>query len=436
MTNKSKDIIVKIGITPSEAPFRITCLRTFLYIAAIAESNAIKGGKSKVIFQIDDTNVAKRKHSNEEIIDFYNMIGILPFKHSEVEITCQTDIKDECEKYFNILDKQGFIIRNEDGTCAFDINKYIEVYGPSIEVKGIVSGNINFDARNLTDNRRVVIRRSDGSFLYNFSSAIDIIHWKFTTLIRGNNKMSSAAFQNMFINSLDIETPDYFHLPLLLEEKKENEFNVNARSSIRDLFNNGFSYMPVLNYILGTGYGDQMDHYNSLEEFNEQFEIDKLHKANSYFDFNIMKKQCNRFFQQEMNYEEYYNQLLRHIKLMGWKEEMLKYSMIGYEHRLSPQKIYQLYNQLGVKHFDEVLDDSTKNKIITIIDSLLIDYQSTINALLEDKEHKKESLKLVKYILSGYFDGLACDVYKSCYNEEEYQKRLTLVKEHLVRRNI
>ena len=41
-----------------------------------------------------------------------------------------------------------------------------------------------------------------------------------------------------------------------------------------------------------------------------------------------------------MNYEEYYNQLLRHIKLMGWKEEMLKYSMIGYEHRLSPQKIY------------------------------------------------------------------------------------------------
>ena len=199
MTNKSKDIIVKIGITPSEAPFRITCLRTFLYIAAIAESNAIKGGKSKVIFQIDDTNVAKRKHSNEEIIDFYNMIGILPFKHSEVEITCQTDIKDECEKYFNILDKKGFIIRNEDGTSAFDINKYIEVYGPSIEVKGIVSGNINFDARNLTDNGRVVIRRSDGSFLYNFSSAIDIIHWKFTTLIRGNNKMSSAAFQNMFI---------------------------------------------------------------------------------------------------------------------------------------------------------------------------------------------------------------------------------------------
>ena len=42
----------------------------------------------------------------------------------------------------------------------------------------------------------------------------------------------------------------------------------------------------------------------------------------------------------------------------------------------------------------------------------------------------------VAYILSGYFDGLACDVYKSCYNEEEYQKRLTLVKEHLVRRNI
>ena len=145
MTNQQKNIMVKIGITPSEAPFRITCLRTFLYITAIAENNAIKGGKSKIVFQIDDTNAAKRKHSNEEILEFYNMMGILPFKHSEVEITCQTDIKDECENYFNILDKKGFIIYNEDGTCAFDINKYVEVYGYNIEVKEPVSGNTNFD---------------------------------------------------------------------------------------------------------------------------------------------------------------------------------------------------------------------------------------------------------------------------------------------------
>ena len=40
MTDTPKDIIVKIGITPSEAPFRITCLRTFLYINAIAEKES------------------------------------------------------------------------------------------------------------------------------------------------------------------------------------------------------------------------------------------------------------------------------------------------------------------------------------------------------------------------------------------------------------
>lgn len=431
MIDKPKNIIVKIGITPSEAPFRITCLRTFLYINAIAENNAYKGGKSKVIFQIDDTDITKRKHSNEEIIEFYKQIGILPFKYSEIEITCQTDLKDECGKHFKVLDDKGFIIHNEDGTSAFNINKYIEVYGSTIEVKDPIMGNINFDAKNLTDNGKILIRRSDDSFLYNFSSAIDIIHWKFTTLIRGNNKMSSAAFQNMFINSLNEETPDYFHLPLLLEEKKKNEFGVNARSSIKDLFKNGFSYMPVLNYILGTGYGDQTDHYNSLEEFNEIFEIEKLHKTNSYFDFNIMKKQCNRFFQQDMTYEEYYNQLLRHIELMEWDENMLKYSNIGYAYRLSPQKIYQLYTQLSVPHFDEISDENTKNKILAIIESLIIDYQGTINALLSDKNSKKENLRLVKYILSGYFNGLTCDVYKNCYSEEEYQNRLRLVKEHI-----
>ena len=37
--NNPNDLVLKIGITPSNAPFRISCLRTFLYINAIAEKN-------------------------------------------------------------------------------------------------------------------------------------------------------------------------------------------------------------------------------------------------------------------------------------------------------------------------------------------------------------------------------------------------------------
>ena len=46
-------------------------------------------------------------------------------KHSDVEITTQTDLTNECEKYFEKLQKLGLIIHNEDGTDSFNIKKYI-----------------------------------------------------------------------------------------------------------------------------------------------------------------------------------------------------------------------------------------------------------------------------------------------------------------------
>ena len=66
-----------------------------------------------------------------------------------------------------------------------------------------------------------------------FSSAIDTIYWKFTHLVRGNDKLSSAAFQNMFITALGYQTPIYLHIPLLFEEK--NSMHINARDDFRDL---------------------------------------------------------------------------------------------------------------------------------------------------------------------------------------------------------
>ncbi len=101
--SKKENMILKIGITPSNAPFRITCLRTFLYIYAIAEKNALLGGNSKIIFQIDDTNEKRRLHSDDQIFDFYEKIGMLPPKYSEVIKTIQTDLKEECENFFKKL---------------------------------------------------------------------------------------------------------------------------------------------------------------------------------------------------------------------------------------------------------------------------------------------------------------------------------------------
>lgn len=424
---------IKIGITPSNAPFKIACLRTFMYIRAFAEKNAFDGGTSKVFIQIDDTNPNKRKHTNEEIIGFYKLMGILPFVYSDTEFTIQTSLKTECEKQALSLKKNGLIMNNIDGTLSFNIRKYIDVYGSSVEVKDVLNGNVYFDANNLTDNGEFIIRRSDGTFLYNFSSAVDTIYWQYTDIIRGNNKINSAPFQNILIKSMGFEPPNYYHFPLLLENDNQiNDYNINAKTDIRELFENGFSYLPVLNYILNTGYGDQEDYYSSLNDFCAKFDIKKIHKTNAYFDYNIMKKTCNRFYQQDvMDYMEYYDQLKRHFLLANLDEKALKYSKVGFKYKLSPPKVYELYDHMNNPQLDLIQNTEEKRKICSIIDSLLIDYDKTMANLLLNKDERKNNIKLIKYILSGHFDGLMCDVYKDCYSEEEYRKRLVYVKKKI-----
>ncbi len=428
--NNPNDLVLKIGITPSNAPFRISCLRTFLYINAIAEKNAFVGGKSKLIFQIDDTNKKRRLHTNEEIFDFYEKIGILPSKYSETVKTVQTDLKNECEFFFRKLQEMGFIILlPEPNLYAFNIKKYKEIYGNQICVKDLIHGKVVFNVNDIVQSDTINIRRTDGTFLYNFSSAIDTIYWKFTHLVRGNDKLSSAAFQNMFITALGYQTPIYLHIPLLFEEK--NSMHINARDDFRDLLKKeGISYMAGINYILNTGYGEQSDFYPSIEAFNQQFDVKKLHKSDAYFDFNILKKTYHRFYQNDMSYEQYFEQLKRHLLLVGEDLEILYYAKIGYRNNLSAEKVILLYKQMRQEHFDEISND-LKERIKKLIELLKIDYDLTIQQILKDKNNMKVDLQLVKYILCGYKEGLSSIVYRQCYADEEYMERLEYVRRKL-----
>ena len=427
----SKYLKVKIGLTPSNAPFRISCIRTFLYIAAIAENNAYNGGKSDIVFQIDNTNSTRIMHSKEEIIDFYKKLNILPFKYADYEITTQLDLSNKYDYYFDKLYNAGYVHKNDNNTYSFNINKYKQDYGAKVYINDILNGDIKFDVDNLTDSNSIVIRRADGSYLYNYCAAIDTIERKFTILIRGKNIINGAAFQNLIIKSLGCNTPNYCHVPLLLEDSKANEYNINSKSDIRELFNIGYSYMPVINYIINTGYGDQEDFYSSIEDFYKKFDISKIHKSDSRFDFNIMKKTCNRYYQHEMTYEDYYNQINYSLNLTNSNSNVMNYSYLGYKYKLNPQKLEQLYMHLTQESDERIESKLQKEKVLLLIEALKNDYEATIQNILQDKENKKENIRLVKYILSGHLDGLNCDIYKSCYNQKEYYRRLELVKNNI-----
>ena len=81
---------------------------------------------------------------------------------------------------------------------------------------------------------------------------------------------------------------------------------------------------------------------------------------------------------------------------------------------------------MNEEHFDALLPDKMV-RVHELIKMLMNNYDKTINIILKDKENRFEDLKLIRYILCGYLDGLPCDIYKQYYNNDEYQKRLKYV---------
>jgi glutamyl/glutaminyl-tRNA synthetase len=60
-----------------------------------------------------------------------------------------------------------------------------------------------------------VIRRSDGSALYNLAVAVDDRDMGITQVVRGEDHISNTPRQVMILRALGEEPPAYAHLPLL-----------------------------------------------------------------------------------------------------------------------------------------------------------------------------------------------------------------------------
>ena len=60
-----------------------------------------------------------------------------------------------------------------------------------------------------------VIRRSDGSALYNLAVAVDDLDMGITQVVRGEDHISNTPRQVMILRALGEEPPAYAHLPLL-----------------------------------------------------------------------------------------------------------------------------------------------------------------------------------------------------------------------------
>jgi len=167
------------------------------------------------------------------------------------------------------------------------------VEGKIVKFTDLVKGKIEFDTGLFGD---FVIMKSNGIPTFMFAGAIDDFLMKITHVIRGEDHLSNTPRQLLLAAALDFSSPEYGHLPLILNpDRTKLSKRKNPISIIADFRDKGYLPEAMINFLVLMGWspfakatGDKSPEIEQetwgLEELVNEFDLTGVGKSPSIFD--------------------------------------------------------------------------------------------------------------------------------------------------------
>ncbi len=150
-----------------------------------------------------------------------------------------------------------------------------------IEFFDHVHGKMRFSYREFDD---FIIRRSDGSFVYNFTNVVDDIECGITHVIRGDDHLTNTAKQIVLYRLFGKEPPEYAHVPLILGKDKMRLSKRHGAMSVLEYRDMGILPFALVNYLVRLGWSCGDKEIFTMDELLESFSLEGLNKSAAVFD--------------------------------------------------------------------------------------------------------------------------------------------------------
>ena len=160
-------------------------------------------------------------------------------------------------------------------------------------IQDVIRGEVRFPLQSIQD---FVVRRSDGSPLYNLAVAVDDRDMGVTHVIRGDDHLSNTPRQALILDALGAERPVYAHLPLLYGPDGKKLSKRHGAASVQELRDEGYLPEAVRNYIALLGWGDEESStIMSTDELVERFDLSRVSKSPAVFDVQKLRWMNGRY---------------------------------------------------------------------------------------------------------------------------------------------
>lgn len=167
-------------------------------------------------------------------------------------------------------------------------------------IKDLVQGEIRVKNAELDD---LVMLRSDGTPTYMMAVVVDDHDMGITHIIRGDDHLTNAFRQKVIYQAMGWTVPQFAHIPLIYGPDGTKLSKRHGATSVIEYKEMGYLPEAMRNYLLRLGWSHGDDEIISDAQAIEWFDLDRVGKSPSRFDFTKLKS-INKNYIKEKNAAE------------------------------------------------------------------------------------------------------------------------------------
>lgn len=162
----------------------------------------------------------------------------------------------------------------------------------------LIRGPVSFSNEEMDDQ---VLIKSDGFPTYHLAVVVDDHAMNITTVIRGEEWISSTPKHLMLFSMLGYTPPQFAHVPLLLNNNKSKLSKRQGDVSVESYLDRGYLAQTLVNFVSTLGFNPRGDkELYSMDELVAEFNLRKVKKSGAVVNFDKLDW-MNRQYIQAMN---------------------------------------------------------------------------------------------------------------------------------------
>jgi glutamyl-tRNA synthetase len=235
------------------------------------------------VLRVEDTDEARNTdEARQAIFDGMSWLQLDwdegPQKGGDFGPYYQSERKEIYDAWFQKLVDAGRVYE-DDGAWRFRFDR------KPVTMHDLVCGEVTIDYRDESNTPDMVIKRSNGGYVFHFVNVVDDLEMEITHVIRGEDHLMNTPKHLQLIEAFGGKAPQYAHIPLILNADGSKMSKRDAGAAVGDYPRQGFLPDAVVNFLALVGWNSKTDEeIFTPEELIQRFSLEGVNRAPARFD--------------------------------------------------------------------------------------------------------------------------------------------------------